>query len=158
LRPQWQIDKTYIKIAGCGRYVYRAVDEQGQVVDGYVCPRRDSGAARRFFHRYLATAIVPPVEVVMDQAAAYLRVLDEVFPKAWHRTEHYANTRIEADHAQVNRRLRPRRGLQTDAGARTIIAGHAFIQNIRRGHYELAADAPPKLRVATAVDELVQAI
>jgi hypothetical protein len=45
-----------------------------------------------------------------------------------------------------------------DAGARTVIAGHAFVQNIRRGHYELATDAPPTLRVATAFDELAQAV
>ncbi len=86
-----------------------------------------------------------------------LRVLEEVVPQAWHRIDPYANNRIEADHAQLKRWLRPMRGLKTDAGARTVIAGHAFIQNIRRGHYELAADAPPKLRVAAAFDELVQA-
>jgi hypothetical protein len=50
------------------------------------------------------------------------------------------------------------RGLKTDLSARTVITGHAFIQNIRRGHYELAADASPKLRVATALDELAQAV
>ena len=50
------------------------------------------------------------------------------------------------------------RGLKTDVSAKVVIAGHAFIQNIRRGHYELAADAPPKLRVATAFDELTQAV
>jgi hypothetical protein len=49
------------------------------------------------------------------------------------------------------------RGVKTDAGARIVIAGHAFIQNIRRGHSELAADAPPKLRVAAALDELANA-
>jgi hypothetical protein len=49
------------------------------------------------------------------------------------------------------------RGLKTDIGARTVIAGRAFIQNIRRGHYELAADSAPKLRVAAAFDELAQA-
>ena len=99
-----------------------------------------------------------PVEVVTDQAACYLRVLEKVLPAAWHRIERYANNRIEADHAQLKRRLRPMRGLKTDISARTVIAGHAFIQNIRRGHYELAADSPLKLRVATAVDELTQAV
>jgi hypothetical protein len=138
--------EIYVKVAGSWRYVYRAMDEDGQVIDVYVSPRRDSGAARRFFHRALATAVVAPVEVVTDQAACYLRVLDEVVPQAWHRIERYANNRIEADHAQLKRRLRPMRGLKTDVSARTVIAGHAFIQNIRRGHYELAADAPPKLR------------
>jgi transposase-like protein len=155
---RWQVDETYVKVAGCWRYVYRAVDEYGQVIDVYVSPRRDSGAARRFFHRALATAVVAPVEVVTDQAACYLRVLGEVLPEAWHRIERYANNRIEADHAQLKRRLRPMRGLKTDISARTVIAGHAFIQNIHRGHYELAADASPKLRVATAFDELAQAV
>jgi transposase-like protein len=154
----WQVDETYVKVGGWWRYVYRAVDEYGQVIDVYLSPRRDSGAARRFFHHALTTALVAPVEVVTDQAACYLRVLEEVLPAAWHRIERYANNRVEADHAQLKRRLRPMRGLKTDVGARTVIAGHAFIQNIRRGHYELAADAPPKLRVAAAFDELAQAV
>ena len=134
------------------------MDEYGQVIDVYVSPRRDGGAARRFFHRALSIAVVAPVEVVTDQATCYLRVLEEVLPEAWHRIERYANNRIEADHAQLKRRLRPMRGLKTDVGARTVIAGHAFMQNIRRGHYEIAADASPKLRVAAAFDELAQAV
>ena len=63
-----------------------------------------------------------------------------------------------ADHAQLTKRLRPMRGLKTDVSARPVIARHAFIQNIRRGHHELAADAPPKLRVVAAFDELTQAV
>jgi transposase-like protein len=78
---RWQVDETYVKVAGCWRYVYRAVDEDGQVIDVYVSPRRDSGAARRFFDRAVATAVVAPVEVVTDQAACYLRVLEEVLPR-----------------------------------------------------------------------------
>jgi IS6 family transposase len=50
------------------------------------------------------------------------------------------------------------RGLQTNRTAQVIITGHAFIQNLRRGHYELGLDAPPGLRVATALDELARAI
>ena len=111
------------------------------MINVYVSPRRDSAAARRFFRRALTTAPVAPVEVVTDRTACYLRVLDEVLPQAWHHIEHYANNRIEADHAQLKRRLQPMRGLKTDISASTVIAEHAFIQNIRRGHYEL----PPKL-------------
>jgi transposase, IS6 family len=77
---RWQVDETYIKVAGCWRYVYRAVDENGQVIAVYVCSRRDKEAARRFFDRALATAVVAPVEVVTDQAAAYLQVLEQVLP------------------------------------------------------------------------------
>jgi IS6 family transposase len=50
------------------------------------------------------------------------------------------------------------RGLRTDRTAQTIIAGHAFIQNLRRGHYELGTDAPRRLRVAVAFTELATAI
>jgi hypothetical protein len=50
------------------------------------------------------------------------------------------------------------RGLQTDPTAQVIIAGHAFMQNLRRGHYELGLDAPPALRVAAAFTELAHAI
>lgn len=52
------------------------------------------------------------------------------WPRAWHCTEAYPN-RIEADHGQLKRRLRPMRGLKTNHGARIIITGHTFMQNIR---------------------------
>lgn len=65
---------------------------------------------------------------------------------------------MEADHGQLKQRLRPMRGLKTDHGARIIIAGHAFIQNIRRGHYELGVDEAATLRVPAAFDDLALAI
>jgi transposase-like protein len=111
-----------------------------------------------FFDRALATAVIAPGEVVTDRAAAYLGVLEHRLPEAWHRTDRYANNRIEADHSQLNRRLRSMRGLKTDAGARTVIAGHAFVQNLRRGHYALTADTPPRLRVQAAFAELALAV
>jgi len=58
----------------------------------------------------------------------------------------------------LKHRLRPMRGLPTDTTAQVIIAGHAFLQNLRRGHYELAIDAPPARRVSAAFTELAQAI
>jgi transposase-like protein len=70
----------------------------------------------------------------------------------------YANNPIEADHSQLKHRLRPMRGLRTDRTATVIIAGHAFMQNLRRGHYELGLEVPRGLRVAAAFTELVRAI
>jgi transposase-like protein len=155
---RWQLDETYVKVAGQWRYVYRAIDQFGQVIDVFVSPRRDAASARRFFERAIGSTNVTPTEVVTDNAAVYPKVLDEVAPTAWHRTERYANNPIEADHGQLKRRLRPMRGLKTDLGARAVIAGHALVQNIRRGHYELALDQPVELRVAVAFDELAMAI
>jgi IS6 family transposase len=85
-------------------------------------------------------------------------VLDELIPSVWHHVERHANNRVEADHSQLKHRLRPMRGLRTDRTAQTIIAGHAFMQNLRRGHYELGLDAPHGRRVAAAFTELATAI
>ncbi len=67
------------------------------------------------------------------------------------------NNSIEADHSSLKHRLRPIRGLRTDQTAQVIITGHAFLQNLRRGHYELVTDAPPAARVAAALTELATA-
>jgi transposase-like protein len=89
---------------------------------------------------------------------AYPCVLEELAPAAWHRTDRCANNRIEADHGRLKARLRPMRGLKQDRSARIVIAGHAFIQNVRPGHYELGVEAPANRRVAVAFDELALAI
>jgi hypothetical protein len=93
-----------------------------------------------------------------DAAPVYPAVLDELIPSAWHHVEQYANNPIEADHSRLEHRLRPMRGLQTDRTAQVIIAGHAFMQNLRNGHYELAVDATLAQPVATAFSELALAI
>jgi transposase-like protein len=155
---RWEVDETYVKVAGQWRYVYRAVDEFGQVIDVFVSPRRDATAAHRFFDRAITTTKVTPTEVVTDKAATYPIVLDELLPAAWHRTEQYANNHIEADHGRLKARLRSIRGLKQDRSARVIIAGHALVQNVRRGHYEIAVEAAAIRRVAVAFGELAAAI
>jgi transposase-like protein len=155
---RWFVDETYVKVNGVWRYVYRAVDQYGQVIDVLVSKRRDGNAARRFFHQALTALKVMPTEVVTDAAPVYPGVLDELVPAAWHHVERYANNRIEADHSRLKHRLRPMRGLRTDRTAQVIFTGLAFVQNLRRGHYELATETPHQLRVAAAFTELAQAI
>jgi IS6 family transposase len=112
---RWQVDETYVKVAGRWRYVYRAIDQFGQVVDVFVSPRRDGAAARRFFQRAIGTTRVAPVEVVTDHAPVYPVVLEELLPAAWHRTDRYANNQVEADHGCLKSRLRPMRELSRTA-------------------------------------------
>ena len=154
---RWFVDETYVKVAGRRRYVYRAVDEEGQVIDVYVSARRDITAARRFFVRAI-TAHGRPDEVITDLAQALETVIEELVPDAFHNTDQYANNRVECDHGRLKARLRPMRGLKTDRTASVIVAGHAFMQNLRRGFYELEVEAEPRLRIATAFDELTAAI
>jgi transposase-like protein len=114
---RWHVDETYFKVNGVWRYVYRAVDQDGQVIGVLVSTRRDADAARRFFRRALTMLKVTPSEVVTDAAPVFPAVLDELIPAAWHHVEQYANNPIEADHSQLKHRLRPMRGLQTDRTA-----------------------------------------
>ena len=85
-------------------------------------------------------------------------MLEDLLAAAWHRTDRYANHRVECDHGGLKARLGPMRGRKQDRSARVVIAGHALVQNLRRGHYELAVEEPISRRVAVAVDELVLAI
>jgi transposase-like protein len=154
---RWFVDVTYVKVAGRWRNLYRAIDQYGQVIDVLLSEQRDTAAARRFFTRALRYRPAP-VEVTTDKAGSYLRVLDELVPTAAHVTEQYANNRVEADHARLKARLRPMRGLKRLRSAAVIALGHAFVQNLRRGHYELAIDVSPPLRLATAFSELALAM
>jgi len=135
-------DETYVKIAGRWTYLYRAIDQHGQVIDVLLSQRRDLAAARRFFARALRAGTVP-AEVITDRTPAYPRVLDELIPSALHIVERYANNPVETHHGRLTARLRAMRGLKRHRSARIICAGHAFVQNLRRGHYELATDTPP---------------
>lgn len=136
--------------------MYHAIDQHGQVIDVLDSARHDAAAARRSFQRALRMLKVTPTEVVTDAAPVYPAALDDLIPSAWHHVERHANNPIEADHSQLKHRLRPMRGLRTDPTAQVITAGHAFMQNLRRGHYELGLDSQPKLRIATAFSELAR--
>jgi transposase-like protein len=82
-----------------------------------------------------------------------------VLPDVVHDIEQYSNDRIENDHGRLKARLRPTRGLRTDRTASVVIKGHAFIQNLRRGQYELGVEARHEhLRLAAAFDELADVI
>ena len=73
---RWFVDETYVKVNGVWRYVDRAIDQHGQVIDVLVCARRDAAAARRFFTRALRMLQVIPSEVVTDAAPVYPAVLE----------------------------------------------------------------------------------
>jgi transposase-like protein len=112
------------------------------------CPVGSSARARREV----------PAEVTTDRAPAYPRVLDELVPSALHTVERYANNPVEAHHGRLKARLRPMRGLKRHRSARILAAGHASVQNLRRGHYELATDVPARHRIQATFDQLAVAI
>ena len=81
-----------------------------------------------------------------------------VVPEAWHVVEQYANNPIESDHGRLKARTRPMRGLKRLRCARVVCSGHAFVQNLRRGHYELGHDTEPGRRLEAIFTELALVI
>jgi transposase-like protein len=155
---RWHVDETYVKVGGTLRYLFRAIDQFGQVIDVFLSPRRNGEVARRFFDQAIARTRISPFEVTTDRYRVYPRVLDERLPAVLHRTKVHANNSLETDHGRLKARLRPMRGLKRDRTARVIVAGHAFVQNLRRGFYDLGIDVPPTRRLADAFSELALVI
>jgi transposase-like protein len=112
---RWQVDETYVKVAGRWRYVYRAIDQFGQVIDVLVSSWRDTKAAHGCFERAIGTTKVAPAEVITDQAPVYPAVLEDLLLAAWHRTDRYANHRVESDHGRLEARLGPMPGANRTA-------------------------------------------
>jgi DDE domain len=120
-------------------------------------PEAGSGGHRQFFLRALEHG--PHLtEVTTDRTAAYPRVIKELISAACHVTEQYANNPVEADHGRLKARLRPMRGLERLCSARVIGAEHAFVQNLRRGHYELGWDIDRRYRLTAIFAELARTI
>jgi transposase-like protein len=113
------VDETYVKVAGTWRYLFRAIDQFGQVVDVFLSPGRDASAARRFFAQAIDRTRISPIEVTTDRYRVYPRVLDQLLPAAFHDTELHANNLLETDHGRLKARLRPMRGLKRDRTARS---------------------------------------
>ena len=131
--------------------VYRAVDHHGQVIDVLLSARRDLAAARRIFARALRAGTVP-AGITTDRAPVCPRVPGQLVPSALHVVERHANNPVEADHGRLKARLRLMRGLKRYRSVGVLAAGHAFVQNLRRGHYEIATETPPRHRFRIAFD------
>jgi len=121
---RWSVDETYVKVAGEWAYVYRALDEHGQVVDVYVSTERAAEDAATFFRRAIEATGVVPTEVTTDYAAAYPPALVAVLPGVLHETGKMLQQRLERDHQHLKGRIGGMRGFKTLAGARVLCRAH----------------------------------
>ena len=155
---QWRVDATYVRLAGRWTYVYRAIDQHGQVVDAYFSTRRNAKAAAAFFRCAIADTGVTPGRVTTDKAKCYPPALRTVLPDVEHRRSRYLNNGLERDHGHLKQRLYPMRGFKQAASADLLARGHAFIQNLRNGFSRLTTAVPRPLRLMTAWAQLTQTI
>jgi transposase-like protein len=114
---RWRVDETLLKIGGRWRYVFRSIDERGQIVDVYLSERRDAASARTFFNRAMTATEVTPTRITSDKAKCYPPVLRALLPAAEHRCSKYLNNGLERDHQFLKGRVRPMRRFQTTATA-----------------------------------------
>ena len=147
---RWRVDETLLKVGGRWRYVFRAIDERGQVVDVYLSDHRDAASARAFFERAIAATGVTPTRVTSDKAKCYPPALRAVLPAAEHRSSKYLNNGLERDHQFLKGRVRPMRRFKRTGTASTFCRDHALIRNLGRGFSQLTAGTPPRLRLAAA--------
>jgi transposase-like protein len=155
---KWRVDETLFKIDGRWRYAFRAIDEDGQIVDVLVSDHRDAASARAFFERAIASTEVRPTRVTTDKAKWYPPALRAVLPEVEHRSSHYLNNGLERDHQHLKGRTRPMRHFKQLARADTFCRGHALVRNLGRGCSDRTADVCPRLRLAAAWTVLAAAL
>ena len=156
---KWRVDETYCRLDGRLAYCYRAIDQEGQVVDAYFSTRRNAAAAQTFFERAIAgTGEVVPERIVTDKAACYPPAVRAVLPGTEHRCSKYLNNGLERDHGHLKQRLRPMRGFKRPACADTVVRGHAHVQNLRNGFSTLTASVERRLRLLAAWRQLARLI
>ena len=136
----WRVDETYIKVGGRWKYLFRAVDKQGMLIDFMLLERRNTRAAYRFLSKALTTMRDwPASSITTDKLRSYPEAIERLKREgklsrtARHRTSKYLNNIIEADHGVLKQVIRPTRGFQTMKTATATIKGFEIMRMIRRG-------------------------
>ncbi len=141
---KWHLDEVCIKINGRLQYLWRAVDQDGNVLDILVQNRRDKAAARRFFRRLLMETGSVPRVVVTDKLRSYGAAHREVMPCVEHRQSKYLNNRAENSHQPTRQRERAMKGFRSVGGAQRFLAAFSGISP----HFRHAATVSPPTTAA----------
>lgn len=130
-----------MKIQGKQWYLWRAVDQDGEVVDVFLQSRRDGKAAKRFFNRLLKIHHGEPREIVTDKLRSYLVAHRELIPDTIHNTSQYANNRAELSHQPTRVRERGMRRFKSKLQVQRFLAVHASVYNLfNLGRHMISAD------------------
>tara|TARA_Y100000385_G_C12860205_1_gene536895 strand:+ start:44 stop:727 length:684 start_codon:yes stop_codon:yes gene_type:complete len=124
------IDEVFVKINGKQHYLWRAVDQDGEVVDVYLQAKRDGAAAKRFFRRLLRSHGGEPRKIVTDKLRSYPVAHRELMPDAIHSTEQYENNCAEQSHEATRARERGMRRFKSVRQAQRFLDTHAAVHNL----------------------------
>ncbi len=121
----WYLDELFVTIQGRQQYLWRAVDEDGDVIDILVQSRRNRRAAMRFFRKLLKGEGREPHRLITDKLRSYAAAHRAVMPSVVHATDQYANNRAEVSH-------QPTRRFTSAAHAQRSLSVHGLVQNLFR--------------------------
>ena len=128
----WHLDEVFVKIRGERHYLWRAVDQDGDLIDILVQRYRSARAAKRFFRKLLKGQGSTPWRLVTDKLKSYSAARREVMPSVAHDTEQYENNRAEVSHQPTRQRERQMRGFKSAGQAQRFLSVHGVIQNLFR--------------------------
>ena len=144
----FHIDEVFVKINGRQQYLWRAVDQDGEIVDVFLQSRRDGSAAKRFFKRLLRGHGGAPREIVTDKLRSYGVAQCALIPETIHNTAQYANNRAESSHQPTRVRERGMRRFKSTAQAQRFLTIHAAVYNLfNLGRHLVSAEHYRKLRI-----------
>jgi transposase-like protein len=154
---RWHVDETYIKVRGQWKYLYRAIDSNGDTIEFWFSERRNLTAAKRFLRKALKRH-GRPERIVIDgsqtnrEAILSCDTTDRLQDRSRRelkpiriRQSRYLNNRIEQDHRAVKRRVRPMLGFKSMASARAILGGIEMVHMMRKGQAKYACNPQPSL-------------
>jgi len=143
------IDEVFIKINGKQHYLWRAVDQDGEVVDVYLQGKRDGAAAKRFFKRLLRNHKGEPRKIVTDKLRSYGVAHRELIPDTIHSTKQYENNRAERSHESTRVREKVMRRFKSVRQAQRFLGAHAAVSNLfNLGRHLVSAEHYKNLRAS----------
>jgi putative transposase len=143
------IDEVFVKINGKQHYLWRAVDQDGEVVDVYLQAKRDGVAAKRFFRRLLRLHGGEPRKIVTDKLRSYGVAHRELIPETIHSTGQYENNRAEQSHEATRVRERGMRKFKSVRQAQRFVTAHAAVSNLfNLGRHHVRAQHYRDLRIS----------
>ena len=136
----WHLDEVFVKIRGERQYLWRAVDQDGDVIDILVQRYRNAGAAKRFFRKLLKGQGSPPWRLVTDKLGSYGAAHREIRPTVDHHTVRYANNLAEVSHQRTRRRERQMRRFKSAGSVQRFLSVHSVILNLfNLGRHQLSS-------------------
>uniref|UniRef100_A0AAU3IC06 IS6 family transposase n=1 Tax=Streptomyces sp. NBC_01393 TaxID=2903851 RepID=A0AAU3IC06_9ACTN len=150
---KWHLDEVFIRINGELKYLWRAADQDGNVLDILVQNRRDKAAARRFFRRLMKKTRSVPRVVVTDKLRSYGAAHHEVMPSVEHRSHKGLNNRAENSHQPTRQRERAMKGFRSTGGAQRFLSAFSGISPHFRPHRHLmtASDHRAQMTIRFAI-------